>query len=361
MYAYVGSRTTRERNARGRGISVYWLDEAQRELTEVQVVEGLVNPSFLALNAMGDVLYTVHGDAQEVSAFRVDRLQGTLTFLNSEDCGGRNPVHLAIDPSGRYLIVSNHLSGTAAVMPLLDDGAVGAVSELVALTGERGPHRVEQPFSKPHFNPFDPSGRFVVLPDKGLDRVFTFRFEDGRMLPTNPPFVMAREGSGPRHIAFHGAGSYAYAVNELDSTVVAYEMNRNEGTLRAIQVLSTLPDCFTGNSRASEIAVDASNRFVYASNRGFDSIAIFAIEGQSGRLRFVEAVPSQGKTPRFFAISPNGRTLFALNEDSDSIIAFSIDAETGNLGHAGTPTACGSPVCLVFGRDPLAASANLKL
>lgn len=348
MFAYVGSRTTRERNARGEGISVYRLDPAQRALERVQLVADLVNPSFLALNAAGTRLYTLHGDGHEVSSFRVDSREGGLTLLNRQDCQGRNPVHLAVDATERFLIVSNHLSGTVAVMPIAEDGSVEPVCQLAECTGTPGPHRVEQPFAKPHFNVFDPSGRWVAVPDKGLDRIFMFGFEDGRLIPAQPEAAIARETSGPRHLAFHPLRPWAYAVNELDSTVTAYDFDAKRGTLEAWQILSTLPDTFTGNSRASEIAIDARGRYLYASNRGFDSIAVFAIDRDSGRLTFVEAVDTQGRTPRFFALSPNGQTLFALNEDSDSIVAMDVSPDTGRLTATDAVVACGSPVCMVF-------------
>lgn len=162
MYAYVGSRTTRERNARGDGITVWHMDEATGDLSLVQTMGDLVNPSFLLKHPTLPVLYTVHGDQQEVSALRIDPTNGQLSFLNRQDCGGRNPVHLALSPDARYLVISNHLSSSLAVLPVAADGALLPLSQLVKLEGMAGPHRVEQPFAKPHFNPFDPSGRWVL-------------------------------------------------------------------------------------------------------------------------------------------------------------------------------------------------------
>ncbi|MDB5884720.1 MAG: putative hemagglutinin-related protein [Polaromonas sp.] len=348
MYAYVGSRTSRERNVRGEGISVFRMDPASGSLDLVQVVGDLINPSFLALNRQGDVLYTVHGDQHEVSAFRVHSDDGTLQFLQRQPCGGKNPVHLALDPSEQFLVVSNHLSSNLAVLPVLAGGELGAVCQTVALTGTPGPHRIEQPFAKPHFNPFDPSGQFVVVPDKGLDRVFTFRFANGRLTPADVPSVATREAAGPRHIAFHPTQPFAYVVNELDSTVTSYRFSAETGGLAPLQILSALPGHYTGSSRASEIAVSPDGRTLYASNRGYDSIAVFRIDAGNGMLRLAEAVPSMGRTPRFFALAPDGRFLFALNEESDSIASFAVEARTGGL----TPTCrqwpCGSPVCMVF-------------
>ncbi|MFV3014482.1 lactonase family protein [Pseudomonas sp. KHB2.9] len=348
MYAYVGSRTTRERNARGEGITVYKVDQEAGTLALVQVVKDLVNPSFLALNKAGDRLYTVHGDLTEVSAFGVDKATGKLTFINRQSCEGKNPVHLALDPTQRFLVVSNHIGGSLAVLNIAEDGSLGSINQLLKLEGPLGPHRVEQPFSKPHFNPFDPSGQFVLVPDKGLDRVFSFKFDNGKLYPADQPFVSSREGAGPRHLAFHPKAAFAYVVNELDSSVTAYRFNGQTGALTPVQILPSLPATFTGNSRASEIEIDRSGRFLYASNRGYDSVAVFAIDQGSGMLTPVEFMPTDGKTPRFFTLTPNERYLFALNEDSDTIISMATDAKTGALSKIGFTVSTGSPVCMIF-------------
>jgi 6-phosphogluconolactonase len=349
LFAYIGTRTTRERNARGEGITVMKYDTRSGALQPVQVVGGLVNPSYLALNAKGDRLYTVHGDQDSVSAFAVDRQTGQLTLLNSACCEGKNPVHLAITPDGKNLVVSNHLNGTVVLMAIESDGRIGAVHQTVAMEGEPGPHRKEQPFAKPHFNPLDPSGRFVFVPDKGLDRVFVFAYSDGKLQPTVQRWINSREGAGPRNIAFHPQQPWAYVINELDSTVLFSTLDAQTGEMRPRQVLSTLPEDFTGNSRASSIAVHTSGRWLFASNRGSDTVAVFAIDAQTGWLRFVQASTTQGKTPRFFQQSPDGQFLFVLNEDSDNIATFRFDAQQGLLSPQGEPLHCASPVCLVFG------------
>lgn len=347
-HVYVGSRTSRERNARGTGIGVYRRDPASGALSLVQEVRDLVNPSYLARDRQGRVLYTVHGDASEISAFRIDPEDGRLSFLNSQSTEGRNPVHLALDPSERFVVVSNHISCTLAVLPLAPDGALLPVRQLVTLEGPTGPHRVEQKHAKPHFNPFDPSGHHVMVPDKGLDRIFSFRFENGALTPAAQPFVAARENAGPRHIAFHPLRPYAYVVNELDSSVTVYRHDATDGSLTPLQVLPTLPDTYTGDSRAAAIMVDPAGRHVYASNRGHDSIAIFSIDPASGRLRFMHAQPSLGRTPRFFTLDPEGRHLYAANEESDTIVTFRVDSSTGMLAPTGATVATGSPVCMVF-------------
>jgi 6-phosphogluconolactonase len=348
MYAYVGSRTSRERHARGEGISVFKVNQDAGTLELVQVLGDLINPSFLALNKAGNRLYTVHGDQREVSVFSVNASDGTLVHLQTQQCGGKNPVHLALDPSEQFLVVSNHLSSHIAVLPVHAEGKLGAVCQTVELPGRPGPHRVEQPFAKPHFNPFDPSGRFVLVPDKGLDRIFAFRFTNGQLSPADAPWADSREASGPRHIAFHPQKSFAYAVNELDSTVTGYHFDTTTGALKPLQILSTLPDTFTGNSRASEIMLSSDGHTLYASNRGYDSIAVFSINPATGHLTFIEANPTLGKTPRYFSLTPNGRYAFALNEDSDSIVTLSVDTNSGALTPTGEAVKTGSPVCMIF-------------
>lgn len=348
MFAYVGSRTSRERNARGDGITVFKVDRETGKLSTVQVVSDLVNPSYLSLDRTGTHLYAIHGDLDYVSSFNVDRSTGKLQFLNRQSTQGNNPVHLAINPTGHHLIVSNHLSGSLAVLPIANDGSLEPLTQLVKLEGQIGPHRVEQTQSKPHFNGFDPSGQFVIVPDKGLDRVFSFRFKDGQLSPTEKPFAITREEAGPRHHIFHPHLQMTYVVNELDSTVTAYQFDPRDGALIPHQRLSTLPEDFTEDSRASGIMMAPDGRTLYASNRGHDSIGVFTIDTQTGWMRFVGATKTQGAKPRFFTLNPSGTVLYALNEDSDTIAAFSIAKETGRLSPMGAHTPCGSPVCMIF-------------
>lgn len=361
LYAYVGSRTTRERDARGEGITVYRVDEATGVLQHLQTVDGLANPSFLALDAAGTRLYTVHGDGHEVSVFARDTATGRLALLQTRDCGGRNPVHLAIAPGGRQLVVSDHLGepaasdghrgyggpgGTLAVMSIAPDGRLGSVQQRLALPGQPGPHRKEQPFAKPHFNPFSPDGRFVLVPDKGQDRIFIFAFEHGRLVPAPQPWLDCREGSGPRHIAFHPALACAYVVNELDNTVLTCRFDAATGALQGLQILSTLPERFVGNSRAAGIEVLRDGRQVLVSNRGADGIAVFDVDPLTGLLHASGGFASGGRTPRFFTSSPDGRLLYVLNEDSDSIVCHARDDAWRPLAS----THCASPVCMVFAR-----------
>ncbi|MFC7738777.1 lactonase family protein [Roseomonas sp. GCM10028921] len=349
-HVYVGCRTTRARNARGDGIQVYRMEASSGRWTHVQLVDGLTNPSFLALDRTERFLYAVHGDTEEISAFRVEPKSGQLTFLNRVSTGGRNPVHLAVDPTNRFIVVPNHVTSTIAVLPIdPETGRLQERTDLVTLEGAIGPHRVEQPFAKPHQTEFDRDGRFIVVPDKGLDRVFVFRLDPatGRLHPSGQGSVVARENAGPRHVAMHPGRRLAYVLNELNSTITSYRYDVATGELNPFQLLPSLPDSFTGNSRAAEITVSADGRFVYASNRGHDSVGVFAVEPGTGRLMPRQWVDA-GRTPRFIALDPTGSFLFAASEDDDTITAFSVSPEAGTLTHAGEVARTGSPVCIIF-------------
>lgn len=347
--AYVGCRTTRERNARGEGISVFAVDTATGQLTLEQQVRDLVNPSYQVLNQRGDRLYTVHGDLTEVSVLAVDAATGHLKLLQTIDCGGLNPVHLALAPDEMQLIVSNHLSGNLAVLPVLPDGTLAPVSHTVLFPGEPGPHRKEQPFSKPHFNPFTPDGQYVVVPDKGLDRVFSLVWNSGRpRLAVPQPWYSARQGAGPRHLVFHPLAPWVYVLNELDNTVAACRHDTATGALTPFQIVPSLPDDYVGNSRASGIQIASDGCYLYASNRGHDSIATFCIDTCTGRIVLRGTTASGGKTPRFFALAPMGPWMYVLHEDSDTLECWHIDPKTGLPSPTNTVAACRSPVCMTF-------------
>lgn len=353
MFAYVGCYTTRERGARGKGIGVYRVDPSSGEWTHVQTMPELVNPSFLAVGREGRFLYSVHGDEDDVTAFAIEEDGGRLRLLNRQKLGGRNGVHLSLDPSGRFLVTANYANGTVSVVPVEADGSLGRHVETVALPGEPGPHKTQQTGSRPHFIPFDPSGRFVLVPDKGLDRVFIFRLDEreGRLAPNDPPFVMARPGAAPRHMAFHPSAPHAFVNNELDSTVTACHWDEGQGRLEPFQIVPSLPDSFTGANTTAEIAIEPTGRFLYVSNRGHDSIGVFAIAPDSGRLAPVGWQGTRGRRPRFFALDPAGRFLYAANEASDTIVAFRVDPQNGTLDPTGQVVETPSPACIVFAGD----------
>ncbi|MBB4401797.1 MULTISPECIES: lactonase family protein [Rhizobium/Agrobacterium group] len=344
LVVYVGARTTRQRNARGNGLNVYRLRNGM-QWEHLQLLE-MENPSFLAFDRTGQFLHTVHGDSDRVTSFAIERSTGKLKPLGTQSTRGRNPVDLSFDPTNRYLVIANHVTSSIVLLPRLENGALGEVCDLAAVTGEIGPHRVEQAMPKPHQVKFDPSGRWIAVPDKGADTVLIYKIDAVSGTLRKASACATREASGPRHIAFHSNGRLAYVVNELDSTVTAYRFDPDNGRLSPFQILSTLPDTFTGNSRAAEIAVSGDGRFVYASNRGSDTIVVFELD-RSGHMRLAGHWATGGKTPRFFTILPNG-VLLAANEDSDTVTAFDIDAMTGRLSARDEVLSVGSPVCIVF-------------
>jgi len=353
-FAYVGCFTTVQRYARGDGIHVYRVEAGTGVWRHTQRVANLVNPSFLAISRDQRHVYSVHGDETYATAFSVDRESGHLALLGRAETGGRNGVHLAIDPSGRYLIVANYASGNVAVLPVRPDGALGDAAQVVPLEGQPGPHRVEQAGSHPHQVVFDPSGRFVVVPDKGVDRVFVFRFDpdSGKLTPTAQGSAVARTGSGPRHAAFHPTLPVLWVVNEISSSVATYYWDAERGHLRAAQIVPSLPADYTGENTASEISVSTGGRFVYCSNRGHDSVAIFEADEKTGLLRSTGWAATQGRTPRFIGFDPSQRFLYAANEQSDTIVALTADGSNGRLMPSGEPIRTASPVTIVFGRRP---------
>src|SRR5215813_15529471 len=232
MFAYVGSFTTAQRKARGDGIHVYRVDPATGAWTHIQHIGDLVNPSYLALSHDQRFLYSVHADEDYATAFALDPATGQAKLLNRAATGGKNGVRQAVDPSGKFLVMANYASGSVAVLPIAPDGSLKDQHQLVQLPGEPGPHKVEQTSSHAHDIVFDPSGHFVLVPDKGLDRVFVFRFDaaTGRLTPAEPDSVKARPGAGPRHLAFHPKLPIVWVLNELDSTTATYRWDAERGT-----------------------------------------------------------------------------------------------------------------------------------
>lgn len=352
MHVYTGCRTTKERQAKGEGIVGYDFNPHTAELTYSFVIPELINPSYLALNSAGDRLYTVHGDRTEVSSFIRDPMTGSLEWLNTQSTLGKNPVHLALDPTGRNLLVANHIGASLAILPIHAEGSLGAVTQLMSLSGEPGPHRTEQPHAKPHFNPFSPDGRFLVVPDKGLDGIFVIPYKEGQLKERECRLIKSREGAGPRHLVFHPNTQFAYCINELDSTVTTYKWDAQRGTLQAQQIIPTLPQNYTGNNRAAAIVISNDGQRLYASNRGHDSIAAFEIHSETGWLTPITHQRTHGRTPRFICLSPDNRFLLALNEDSDTIETFAVHADSKGAEHLEhrpeRRIQTGSPVCLVF-------------
>ena len=350
MFAYVGCYTEADRGGRGLGIGVYRVDDSGTWAL-VETVAGVGNPSFLALDRDQGRLYTIHGgNFAAVSAYARDRQTGRLTLLNTRPSGGRNPVHLDFDAPGRLLAVANYTAGTVTALPINADGTLAPPVEVFDQRGDPGPDPVEQASAHPHHSPFDHDRRFLVVPDKGLDRLFIYRPDaaGGRLVPHDPPSVATHPGAGPRHIAFHADAPHAYVINELDSTVTRYDYDRERGTLHPRQVIGTLPPDFDGKNTGSEIAIAPSGRFLYASNRGHNSIAIFAIDPADGALTAIGWESTRGNTPRYFGLDPAGAFLYAANQDSDTIVAFRVDPASGGLAPTGQVIQTGRPSSIVF-------------
>ncbi|MGO9230616.1 MAG: lactonase family protein [Bryobacteraceae bacterium] len=350
VYAYVGCYTTAQRYARGDGIHVYRVEAETGVWTQVQQIGNLVNPSFLVLSRDQRFLYAVHGDESYATSFSVDRETGFLTLLNRVETGGRNGVHLAIDPSNKFMLVANNGTGNVSVLPVQPDGTLGDQVQLVALPGLPGPNRIEQASSHPHQIVFDPSGKYVVVPDKGLDRIFIFSFDPAtdRLTPTEQGSAVARSGSGPRHAAFHPTMPVLFVLNEIGSSVATYYLEAEHGSLRPVQILPTLPPDYTGEDTAAEIAISASGRFVYCSNRGHDSIAMFAADASTGLLTSIGWVSSRGRVPRFIGFDPSHRFLYAANEQSDTVVSWLADSSTGHLTPADQVVRNASPCTIAF-------------
>lgn len=346
LFAYVGCYTSPEREGEGKGINVYRVDRRSGAFEHVQLL-AIENPSFLAFDPGGERLYAIHGGRSEASAFTVDRRSGRIALLNRQPTGGFNPVHLAFDRSGRFLAVANYGSDSLAALPVGDDGSLGPYSTLTIVKGTQGPHRVQQRGMYPHHNPLDPGKRFFYVPCKGSDAVVAYRLDARRGVLREAARVASRPSAGPRHITFHPRKALAWVINELDSTLTTYRLDRASGALKPLQTVPSTPDSFTGYSTGAEIAVERTGRFLYVSNRGHDSIGVFAIDAAKGTLSPVQWVPSGGTVPRFFAFDPSGRFLYCANQGSHSILAYR-KGRDGQLAPAGVRIRVKSPACIVF-------------
>jgi 6-phosphogluconolactonase (cycloisomerase 2 family) len=346
QFAYVGSFTTEKRKAKGQGIAQYRID-ARGKWTLVDTCDVLPNPSYIALDRSQRFLYSAHGDSDEVCSYARDPQTGKLRFLNKQKTEGDNSSTVEVDSSNRWVLLST--GPGVALFPINGDGSLGPHSEVVVPEGEPGPLRDEQEGPHPHQAAFDLTGKFVIVPDKGLDKVHVFRLdaERGRLVPCDPPFLDARYGAVPRHVTFHPGRPYAYLVMENDSTVYAYHWDTRAGRLKPFQRVSTLPTDYVDDNMAAEIAILPSGKFLYASNRGHESIAIFAVKS-NGTIEPVGWEPVRGKKPRFFCLSPDGSLLYAANEDSHTIVEFRVNPKTGKLKATGQVVKTGSPTCIVF-------------
>ncbi|HEX2911696.1 MAG TPA: lactonase family protein [Chloroflexia bacterium] len=348
LIAYVGCYTSEAMKGKGEGLAVYRVDSVSGDWSRIQCIQEVVDPSFLVLDRAGRFLYCVEESIERVSAFAIEPESGRLTLLNRQPSGGSTPAALVLDPQDRFLITANYMGGPLAVMAVEADGRLDEACQLLEVEGKCGPDPVEQTCSHPHDVRFDPSGKYLLVPDKGFDRVFVYRreTESGLFTPNQPAFAEEKPGAGPRHIAFHPNDHYCYLINELNSTVSVFKFDPQHGTMEALQVISTLPPGFSGNNTCAEITVAPSGKFVYGSNRGHDSIVVYAVDESSGTLSIVDWTASGGKTPRFFTLNPDGNLLVVAHQDSDNIVTFQVDQASGKLTPTGQDITTGSPVCI---------------
>ncbi|MCL6545862.1 MAG: lactonase family protein [Bryobacteraceae bacterium] len=339
-----------------KGIYVSRFNPADGKLSEPELAAELTNPSWVALHPKRRALYAVAETSNyqgqktgAVAAFASDPVTGKLTKLNELPSHGTSPCHVTVDRSGRCAVVANYGTGSVACYPLKSDGSLGEASAVIQHTGS-GPNPSRQQGPHAHQAVVSLDNRFVLIPDLGLDKVMIYRLDPakGTLTPNDPPFASTPPGAGPRHMAFHPKGRYAYVICELTSVITAYSYDASRGAFTQLTAVSTLPPDFSGRNSTAEIEVHPNGRFLYGSNRGHDSIAVFSIDASTGTLSLVEHVSTQGKTPRNFKIDPSGNFLLAANQDTDNVLVFRIDPSTGRLSPTGQTVQVGAPVCIEF-------------
>lgn len=353
-YTYVGTYTTR---GNSKGIYVHKFDTATGKLSPLGVAAETENPSFLTIHQNGKYLYAVNEigkyqgkDTGTVTAFSIDRSTGRLTQINKVITHGTIPCHLKVDRTGNFLVLVNYGSGSTASFPIKPNGALGEAVSVQQHSGssvdpgrQKGPHA--------HSINFSPDYRFAVVADLGLDKVLVYRFNstNGMLAPNDPPSISVKPGAGPRHFSFHPNGRFGYVINEMQSTVTAMSYDAARGAFKELQTVSTLPKGADGrNNSTAEVLVHPNGRFVYGSNRGHNSLAVFSVDAARGTLTYVENSPVLGKTVRNFAIDPSGQFVLIEYQDSDLIAIFRIDPKTGRLTPTGDKIDNPMPVCIRF-------------
>ncbi len=332
-----------------KGIYTVRLDDATGALSTPTVVVEAPNPAWITFSPDKRFLYAINESAAQAIGFKVDAANGTLAPLPAAASPAASaPSHLAVDATGRVLLAANYREGRAEAIPINPDGTLGAPT-IVQHSGS-GPNKERQEKSHVHSATLSPDNRFVIFCDLGVDKVFTYALDAkaAKLVPANPPFVAAQPGAGPRHFKFSLDGQHAYAINELANTIAAYDYNATNGALTPTQVISTLPPDFKDATTCAEVRVHPNGKFVYGSNRGHDSIAVFAADAKTGKLALVEITPSGGKTPRNFALSPDGKWLVCAHQDSDNLTVFRVDPNTGKLTRTDATAKVPMCVCVLF-------------
>ncbi len=353
---YIGTYTDVLPHAAGgaAGVYIYSLNLATGELTYVDTVGGLRNPAYVTLDPQQKYVYVANEISEfegkpggAVSAFQVSG-DGKLTLLNHQPSHGSGPCHVSVTPSGQYMLVANYNSGSIAVYPLQADGSLGAASSTVQHEGS-SVNADRQEAAHAHCIMADATSQHVLVTDLGMDKVMVYTLgAGGELQPNVPPFVEVQPGAGPRHFVFHPNGKYVFVISELDSTVITFGYDASSGTLTPLETHSTLPAGYGGESYCAAIRITPDGRYLYGSNRGHDSLAIFAVDDTTGRLTPLGQQPTQGSFPRDFNIDPTGQYVVAANQNSNTIVTFRIDAETGQLSPTGQVLEIPSPACVAF-------------
>jgi 6-phosphogluconolactonase len=351
----------------GRGIHLFQVDRSTGALTPSGIYESGISPDCLVLNAAGTRLYATNetervGEGKEgtVSAFAINRADGTLSLLNSVRSGGAGPTYMSMHPSGKFLLVANYFGGSIAILPIQSEGRLGEAADVKRDEGTIGPRKATNAapgsfaFSghdrtHAHMVQADPLGHFVLHVDLGLDRIFIWKFDEGRgvLTPNDPHFVSLPPGDGPRHFSFHPNGRWCYSLQEEASNIVLFDYDSVNGRLSERQTISSLPLRFAGSSFGAEIMVSGDGRFVYAGNRLHDSIAIFSVD-ETGKLNFLGEEWTHGDYPRSFNFDPSGQFLYSCNQRGDNIAVFRINRNTGGLSFTGDYCPVGNPSSIVF-------------
>ena len=346
---YFGTYTSG--NNGSKGIYRSMLDTETGELSALMLAAEAKNPSFLEIHPNGKFLYAVSesGGAGTVSAYAIEPDTKKLKLLNSRPSGGSGPCHVNIDHAGKNVLVANYGSGSASVIPIKPDGSLAKPTGFVQHEGSSvNPKRQKGPDA--HSVNISPDDRFAFVADLGLDKVMIYRLdvEKGTITPNEPAFAKVKPGAGPRHFTSSIDGKYAYVINEMGGTITAFSYEPVSGTLSEIQTISTLPDDFSGRNSCAEVRVHPSGKFLYGSNRGHDSIAVYRIDPAKGTLTFVEHERAGIKTPRNFNIDPTGKFCLVANQGTDSVVVFKIYPKTGALEPTGNRISIGKPVCIRF-------------
>ncbi len=358
FHVYFGTYT----GPKSKGIYVSKLDASTGRLQEPRVAAETKSPSFLAVHPNGRVLYAV-GEINDfdgkpaggVSAFAIDAASGNLTLLNQQTSGGAGPCHLSVDQSGKCVVVANYGGGSVETIAVLPDGKLGKVGSLIQHKGSSvNPSRQKEPHA--HSINLSPDNRFAFAADLGLDKVLIYKLDaaSATLMPNDPPAASVAPGSGPRHFAFHPGGRFAYVINEMTCTMTAFSYDAKRGELKEVQTLSTLPpgESMKSGYSTAEVVAHPGGKFLFGSNRGHDTIVVFAVDTTTGKLTHVQNQSTLGKTPRNFAVDPTGAWLLAENQGSGTVAVFRIDAQSGKLTHTGQTLDVPTPVCARFVAAP---------